>query len=50
MSNRILQHINNFVTFGDSAGFSDWQDLAGASLKAIGVLAVAWPLAVMALL
>ena len=42
MSQRILERISRFFTFGNSAPFADWEDFASAALKALAALALAW--------
>lgn len=42
MSQRILERISRFLTFGDAPAFADWDDFASAALKALAALAVAW--------
>ena len=42
MSQRILERISRFFTFGDSPAFADWDDFAATALKSILALALAW--------
>lgn len=42
MSQRILERISRFFTFGYSPAFADWVDFANAALKALAALALAW--------
>lgn len=42
MSQRILERISRFFTFGDSPAFADWDDFAATALKSISALALAW--------
>lgn len=42
MSQRILERISRFFTFGNSAPFADWEDFATVMLKSLAALALAW--------
>lgn len=42
MSQRILERISRFFTFGDSPAFADWGDFAILALKSLAALALAW--------
>lgn len=43
MSKRILEAISSFFVFGTSQGFASWGDFAATSVKALAMIALAYP-------